>query len=135
MTTQYLTYEILKNHEHTLHDFFLNWLPKLSNRKQFKPEFDHAILLESSNTDYIATIRLGMIETILKPMNFTYTYHIYPTGIVFIPVPYNTTNGSQPYAYLIEKWADTILQELNPREQLNLTETLETPDPYDHIAD
>ena len=139
---QYLTYELLKPHQDRIRDFFAEWLPKMTNRAQFKPEFDYAFVSPPppNEDQVIATVRVGMIETILRPMNFTYVYYVYQTGIVYSVPPTHGHTGGRPYGYPVEKWADQILAELNPvaeEEKLEslpdgLTGTIETPDLHDH---
>ena len=135
-TKKYLTYEALKSQEHRIPEFFSTWIPKMTNRAQFKPEFDYAHVYDAApGSEHIATVRVGMIETILRPMNFTYTYHVYPASTVFAPDPRNGSTGARPYGYPVEKWADAVLKELNPEpeeEKIEITGTLETPDLHDH---
>lgn len=134
---KYLTYDLLKPHQERIRDYFAEWLPKMYNRKQFKPEFDYAIVFPPppDEKQVVATVRIGMIETILRPMNFTYTYYVYSTSGVYSVPPTHGHTGGPPYGYPVEKWAEQILKELNPEpadDKVEITGTIETPDLHDH---
>lgn len=114
MTTP-LTFDLLVENKDTLSDLFVEYIKKLTNRAMYKPEYDNLFLTRpsGSETGIVGTVKVSLIETILKPMTFMLCWKIHTNGLV---EPFD--DGSRPSAYArqmfrpytepVQKWVEML---------------------------
>jgi hypothetical protein len=117
-----LTLDTLRKYRPQLQQIGPDYVRRLWNRHQFRPEFDLALISgpparrhwppedifrPGQNPVPVAQVTLTVIEDLLRRVTYTLNYLIYPSGLILRSsevVPYHNPGAQSAYSGIVDEW-------------------------------